>query len=130
LLVLANVARVAAPSRPPGGTPSERRPGVLQEKASSVSRELNRISLHVKHAKEFMQMGLPYSEDLLGELTQILNISEKAIGKVHEDVRRADLEESNLEAFSFDDVGREGDRGFHSGLADIDPPSFAPNGTE
>jgi hypothetical protein len=72
---------------------------------SSVSRELNRIDLHVKHAKEFIQMGLPYSEDLLGELKQIRTISEKAIGKVEEDVERAEaLEEAPRQTVRFDDV--------------------------
>jgi hypothetical protein len=68
------------------------------EIVSSVNRELERIGLHVKHAKEFMQMGLPYSEDLLGELTQIANICQKAIGKVEEDVKRADTIESQANA--------------------------------
>ena len=68
------------------------------ETVSSVNRELERIGLHVKHAKEFMQMGLPYSEDLLGELTQIANICQKAIGKVEEDVKRADTLETQASA--------------------------------
>ncbi|HZJ50473.1 MAG TPA: hypothetical protein VFF07_06385 [Actinomycetota bacterium] len=68
------------------------------EIASSVNRELERIGLHVKHAKEFMQMGLPYSEDLLGELTQISNICQKAVGKVEDDVKRADTLESQANA--------------------------------
>jgi len=71
----------------------------------SVSRELNRIDLHVRHAKEFMQMGLAYSEDLLGELRQIRAIAEKAISKVEEDVKRADeVEPAPRQTFQFDDV--------------------------
>jgi hypothetical protein len=73
--------------------------------SSSVSRELTRIDLHVKHAKEFIQMGLPYSEDLLGELTQIRTIAEKAIGKVEEDVVRAEsLDDAPRSTVRFDDV--------------------------
>lgn len=74
--------------------------------ASSVSRELTRIDLHVKHAKEFIQMGVPYSEDLLGELRQIKTIAEKAIGKVEEDVARVEsgFEEPPRETLRFDDV--------------------------
>ncbi|CAN5654964.1 hypothetical protein BH24ACT26_BH24ACT26_12260 [soil metagenome] len=72
---------------------------------SSVSRELNRIDLHVKHAKEFIQMGLPYSEDLLGELRQIRAISEKAIVKAEEDVKRSEqLEPTPRQTYQFDDV--------------------------
>jgi hypothetical protein len=72
---------------------------------SSVSRELNRIDLHVKHAKEFIQMGLPYSEDLLGELRQIRMISDKAIAKAEEDVRRSEqVEPAPRQTFQFDDV--------------------------
>jgi hypothetical protein len=71
----------------------------------SVSRELTRIDLHVRHAKEFIQMGLAYSEDLLGELRQISAIADKAIGKVEEDVKRADeLEPAPRQTFQFDDV--------------------------
>jgi len=80
------------------------------ETASSVSRELERIGLHVKHAKEFMQMGLPYSEDLLGELTQIANICQKAVGKVEDDVKRADTLESQANApHYFDGIVGEDD---------------------
>jgi hypothetical protein len=90
----ARIARggtVASSAAPPAG--------------SSVSRELNRIDLHVKHAKEFIQMGLPYSEDLLGELKQIRTISDKAIAKVEEDVTRAEaMEESPRQTVRFDDV--------------------------
>ncbi|MFN2490934.1 MAG: hypothetical protein ABR529_14610 [Actinomycetota bacterium] len=76
----------------------------------SVSRELNRIDLHVKHAKEFIQMGLPYSEDLLGELRQIRAISEKAIAKAEEDVKRSEeLEPAPRQTLQFDDVGDLGD---------------------
>lgn len=71
---------------------------------SSVSRELNRIDLHVKHAKEFIHMGLPYSEDLLGELQQIRTISDKAIAKAEEDVSRADSLEGPRQTVRFDDV--------------------------
>lgn len=71
---------------------------MASEIASSVNRELERIGLHVKHAKEFMQMGLPYSEDLLGELTQIANICQKAVGKVEDDVKRAETLESQANA--------------------------------
>jgi hypothetical protein len=66
--------------------------------ASSVNRELERIGLHIKHAKEFMQMGLPYSEDLLGELSQIQNICAKAIAKAEDDVKRAETLESQANA--------------------------------
>ena len=79
--------------------------GTIPSNASSVGRELNRIDLHVKHAKEFIQMGLPYSEDLLGELTQIRTIADKAIAKVEEDVARAEeLDEAPRQTVRFDDV--------------------------
>jgi hypothetical protein len=72
---------------------------------STVSRELSRIDLHVRHAKEFIQMGLPYSEDLLGELKQIKAIAEKAISKATDDVARADqLEPPQRATLHFDDV--------------------------
>jgi hypothetical protein len=74
------------------------------EGASSVNRELERIGLHIKHAKEFMQMGIAYSEDLLGELTQIANICQKAIGKVEEDCKRAESLDSPINSHYFDDV--------------------------
>ena len=71
----------------------------------SVSRELNRIDLHVRHAKEFIQMGLPYSEDLLGELRQIRAIADKAIAKAEEDVKRAEeLEPAPRQTLQFDDL--------------------------
>ena len=73
--------------------------------APSVTRELERIGLHIKHAKEFMQMGLPYSEDLLGELTQISKICGKAIGKVEEDCQRAETLDTPISSHYFDDVG-------------------------
>jgi hypothetical protein len=80
--------------------------GAASNATSSVIRELNRIDLHVKHAKEFIQMGLPYSEDLLGELRQIAKISEKAIGKAEEDVKRAETHEPPPpQTVRFDDVG-------------------------
>jgi hypothetical protein len=80
--------------------------GVSPTATSSVIRELNRIDLHVKHAKEFIQMGLPYSEDLLGELKQIARISEKAIAKAEEDVRRSEnYEPPPAQTVRFDDVG-------------------------
>jgi hypothetical protein len=79
------------------------------EAVSSVNRELERIGLHVKHAKEFMQMGLPYSEDLLGELTQIANICQKAVGKVEDDVKRADTLESQANAPHYFDGITDGD---------------------
>jgi hypothetical protein len=72
---------------------------------STVSRELNRIDLHVKHAKEFIQMGLPYSEDLLGELRQIARIAEKAIAKAEEDCKRAEtVDPPQPQTVRFDDV--------------------------
>ena len=72
----------------------------------SVSRELNRIDLHVRHAKEFIQMGLPYSEDLLGELRQIRAIAEKAISKAEDDVKRSEeVEPLPRQTVQFDDVG-------------------------
>ncbi len=72
----------------------------------SVSRELNRIDLHVRHAKEFIQMGLAYSEDLLGELRQIRAIAEKAIAKAEEDVKRSEqAEPAPRQTLQFDDVG-------------------------
>jgi hypothetical protein len=71
----------------------------------SVSRELSRIDLHVRHAKEFMQMGLAYSEDLLGELRQIKQIAEKAIVKATEDVKRSEeVEPAPRQTFQFDDI--------------------------
>ena len=71
----------------------------------SVSRELSRIELHVRHAKEFIQMGLAYSEDLLGELRQIRSIADKAIGKTEEDVKRAEeIEPAPRETLHFDDI--------------------------
>jgi hypothetical protein len=80
--------------------------GASSSATSSVIRELNRIDLHVKHAKEFIQMGLPYSEDLLGELRQIARISEKAIGKAEEDVKRAETyQPPPATTVRFDDVG-------------------------
>jgi hypothetical protein len=78
--------------------------------APSVNRELERIGLHIKHAKEFMQMGLPYSEDLLGELTQISKICEKAIGKVEEDCQRAETLDTPISSHYFDDVGETEDK--------------------
>jgi hypothetical protein len=72
---------------------------------SSVNRELSRIDLHVRHAKEFIQMGLPYSEDLLGELKQIKSIADKAIAKAEDDVVRADqMEPPARQTLRFDDV--------------------------
>jgi hypothetical protein len=80
-------------------------PGGPSMSAPSVSRELNRIDLHVKHAKEFIQMGLPYSEDLLGELRQIRAISDKAIAKAEEDVKRSEeAEPAPRQTLQFDDV--------------------------
>ena len=71
----------------------------------SVSRELSRIDLHVRHAKEFIQMGLAYSEDLLGELRQIKQIAEKAIVKATEDVKRSEeVEPAPRQTFQFDDI--------------------------
>ena len=73
----------------------------------SVSRELSRIDLHVRHAKEFIQMGLAYSEDLLGELRQIRAIADKAVAKTEEDVKRAEAEElesPRRETLHFDDI--------------------------
>ena len=72
----------------------------------SVSRELSRIELHVRHAKEFIQMGLAYSEDLLGELRQIRAIADKAVAKTEEDVKRAEeMEEpAPRETLHFDDI--------------------------
>ena len=71
----------------------------------SVSRELNRIDLHVRHAKEFIQMGLAYSEDLLGELRQIKAIADKAITKAEEDVKRSEeAEPAPRQTFQFDDI--------------------------
>jgi hypothetical protein len=79
--------------------------GASANATSSVIRELNRIDLHVKHAKEFIQMGLPYSEDLLGELKQIATISDKAIAKAEEDVKRAEsYEPPPPQTVRFDDV--------------------------
>jgi len=76
--------------------------------SASVGRELNRIGFHTKHAKEFLQMGLPYSEDLLGELQQILNIAHKAVAKAEWDVRRAESMDAPLTpTFFFDDIGEE-----------------------
>jgi hypothetical protein len=74
------------------------------DSAPSVNRELERIGLHIKHAKEFMQMGLPYSEDLLGELTQISRICAKAISKVEEDCKRAETLDAPVSSHYFDDV--------------------------
>ena len=71
----------------------------------SVSRELSRIDLHVRHAKEFIQMGLAYSEDLLGELRQIKQIAEQAIVKATEDVKRSEeVEPAPRQTFQFDDI--------------------------
>ena len=72
---------------------------------SSVSRELSRIDLHVRHAKEFIQMGLAYSEDLLGELRQIQAIAEKAISKAEEDVKKSEESEpAPRQTYQFDDI--------------------------
>src|SRR5680860_1128603 len=78
--------------------PRKERSSMPSESASSVNRELERIGPHGKHAKESMQMSQPSSEDLLGELTQISNICQKAVGKVEDDVKRDDTLDSQANA--------------------------------
>jgi hypothetical protein len=100
-LKFASRAVAAMPSTREGNMAS----GVASSATSSVIRELNRIDLHVRHAKEFIQMGLPYSEDLLGELRQIAKISEKAIAKAEEDVKRSEnYDPPPAQTVRFDDV--------------------------